>query len=268
MATLKIKNSNGVFEEIPMLIGSKGNSLSIENYSRSEESGGINTFDICEKDAADNVVKRDTIEIRNGVQGEQGQTYTLSEEDKTEIATIAAPLVGTDFDTRITQNTNAITALQGKHLYMHMILFKWWNSDRTKSVHAIMTIINTSSTDYTIKKGTISNNASRQTLLKQFRDGCLSAYPHECSGSFYGVPYTNIYSQQDGTFFITGIKKILNGTTGNDYIGIIADPLEKVEKTHEGTTYYPVDQAGETVMQIDYNTAGTVDLTDNVITLI
>lgn len=171
--------------------------------------------------------------------GEDGSDYVLTAADKAEIANqISIP-----------------------HLYKHRIYFSW-KSTSDKRVHFFIEAILTTSASLAITSGTIGTDTSRQALYQNFINTLFTTSPTPISGSFYGDAsyYSNgLYPATLTVFNATGAKIATDDeNSGYNMLCIMADPVDRTS----------IDQCGATVMHINYNTSGTVVVTDQVIQLI
>lgn len=64
MAILRIKNANGSWEEVPAIVGRKGDSITVKSVTPSDQDGGANV--VVFSDGTE-------IHIKNGTKGTQGQ---------------------------------------------------------------------------------------------------------------------------------------------------------------------------------------------------
>ena len=180
------------------------------------------------------------------------------ETDKTGTAAIVADI--SSLKSTTTSQGNRISTLEGKHLYMHRVYFNWYNSGKTKRVQMFIIAITNSSASLTFS-GTASSSTN-QTKFKNFRNACFKTSPTAVTGSFYGnaADYSDSYPSVNAGYTITSAKLVANsdGVSGHEFLVITADPLNRTNINH----------CGEPVMHIDYNTGGTITVTDQVSTLI
>lgn len=143
---------------------------------------------------------------------------------------------------------------------MHRVYFNWYNSDRTKRVQMFITAITNSSASLAFE-GTASSSTN-QTKFKDFRNACFTTSPTHVSGSFYGdgSGYNDSYPSDAAGYIITSAKLIEHDDkiAGQEHLVITADPINRTD----------MNLCGAAVMHIDYNTAGYITVTDNVVTLI
>lgn len=180
------------------------------------------------------------------------------ETDKTGTAAVVADI--SSLKSTTTSQGNRISTLEGKHLYMHRVYFNWYNSGKTKRVQMFIIAITNSSASLTFS-GTASSSTN-QTKFKNFRNACFKATPTAVTGSFYGnaADYSDNYPSGNAGYIITSAKLLANsdGVSGHEYLVVTADPINRTG----------INLCGEPVMHIDYNTGGTITVTDQVTTLI
>lgn len=180
------------------------------------------------------------------------------EADKTGTAAMVADI--SSLKSTTTSQGNRISTLEGKHLYMHRVYFNWYNSGTTKRVQMFILAITNSSASLTFS-GTASS-ATNQTKFKNFRNACFKTIPTAVTGSFYGdaSDYSDNYPSGNAGYIVTSAKLVANedGVSGHEYLVVTADPINRTK----------INLCGEPVIHIDYNTGGTIAVTDHVTTLL
>jgi hypothetical protein len=180
------------------------------------------------------------------------------EADETGTAAVVADI--SSLKSTTASQGNRISTLEGKHLYMHRVYFNWYNSNKTKRVQMFIIAITKSSASLEFD-GTATSSAN-QTKFKNFRNACFKTAPTAVTGSFWGnaYDYNDKYPNKDAGYIITSAKLLANSdkVSGHEYLVITADPLTRTSR----------DLCGEPVMHIDYNTSGTITVTDQVTTLL
>ena len=180
------------------------------------------------------------------------------EADETGTAAVVADI--SSLKSTTTNQGNRISTLEGKHLYMHRVYFNWYNSGKTKRVQMFILAITNSSASLTFS-GTASSSTN-QTKFNNFRNACFKATPTAVTGSFYGnaADYSDNYPSGNAGYIITSAKLLANsdGVSGHEYLVVTADPINRTG----------INLCGEPVMHIDYNTGGTITVSDHVTTLL
>lgn len=197
------------------------------------------------------------------VKGPKGDTYTLTDTDKTEIAEQAASDVRAEIDSLATTVDGLVDTVEEleKHLYLHRVYFNWYNSSKTKRVQMFILAITNSSVSLSFS-GT-ATSTTNQNKFKNFRNACFNkTLPTMVTGSFWGnaFDYNDTYPNTPAGYIITSAKLMDHDdkVAGHEYLIITADPLARTS----------MDLCGEPVMHIDYNTGGTITVADDVTTLL